>query len=77
MLRRRRVTIAISFLVNARDLRLDCARVLQETLLVPIIMYGSEIMILKEEERLRMMTVQMDNFRSLLGIQKIDKILNA
>ena len=44
---------------------------------MPIIMYGSEIMILKKEERLRMRTVQMDNFRSLLGIQKIDKILNA
>ena len=33
---------AIKFLVNARDLQLECARVLHETLLVPILMYDSE-----------------------------------
>ena len=31
----RRVACAISLLVNARDLQLECARVLHETLLVP------------------------------------------
>ena len=39
---RRRVTGAIRSLVNARDLLLECARVLHETLLVPVLMYGSE-----------------------------------
>ena len=37
----RRVAGAIRFLVNARDLQLDCARVLHETLLVHVLLYGS------------------------------------
>ena len=41
-----RVAGAIRSLVNARDLlHLDCASVLRETLLVPILMYGSETML--------------------------------
>ena len=36
----RRVAGAIRSLVNARDLQLECARVLHETLLVPVLMYG-------------------------------------
>ena len=38
----RRVADAIRSLVNARDLQLQCARVLHETLLVPVLIYGSE-----------------------------------
>ena len=38
---------AIRSLVNARDLQLECARVLHETLFVPVLMYGSETMICK------------------------------
>ena len=41
----RSVPGAIRFLVNAADLRLDRARVLHETLLVPVLMYGSETML--------------------------------
>ena len=37
----------LGLLVNARDLSLDCARVLHESLLVPVLMYGSETMIWK------------------------------
>ena len=36
----RRVAGAIRSLVNARDLQLECARFLHETLLVPVLMYG-------------------------------------
>ena len=32
----------IRSLVNARELELECTRVLHETLLIPILMYGSE-----------------------------------
>ena len=39
----RRLANAIRSLVNARDLQLECARVLHKTLLVPVLMYGSEI----------------------------------
>ena len=31
--------------VNARGLQLECARIMHETLLMPVIMYGSETMI--------------------------------
>ena len=33
---------AIRFLVNARNLQLECAKVLHETLLVSVLMYESE-----------------------------------
>ena len=42
---RRRVAGAISYLVNASGLELECARVLYEILLVPILTYVSETMI--------------------------------
>ena len=42
---RRRVAGAIRSMVNARDLQLECARVVHETLLVPVFMYGSETML--------------------------------
>ena len=41
----RKVAGAIRFLVNTRGLQLECTRVLHETLLVPVLMYGSETMI--------------------------------
>ena len=68
----RKVSDAIRSLVNARSLQLECARVFHETLLVPILMYGSETMIWKEEERSRIRAVQMDKIRSLLGIRRMD-----
>ena len=38
----RRVAGAIRSLVNGRSLQLECARVLHESLLVPVLTYGSE-----------------------------------
>ena len=38
----------IRSLVNARGLQLEYARVLQESLLMPVLMYGNETMIWKE-----------------------------
>ena len=38
----RRVAGAIRSIVNAMDLQLECSRVLYETLIVPILTYGSE-----------------------------------
>ena len=57
---------SICLLVNARDLQLECARVLHETLLVPAFMYGSETMIWKEKERSRIRAAEMENL-SLSG----------
>ena len=57
--------------VNARRLQLECARVSHESLLVPVLTYGSE------KERSRTRAVQMDNLRGLPDIRRIDKAPNA
>ena len=49
----------IKYLVNARDLQLECARVLHETLLEALLMYGSETMLWKEK-RSRIMVIDTD-----------------
>ena len=38
----RRFAGAIRSLVNSMDLRIECPRVLLETLLIPVLIYGSE-----------------------------------
>ena len=40
-------------LVNAWDLQLECARVLHETLIIPVLMYDSETILWKERSRIR------------------------
>ena len=44
-----RVASAIRSLVNAMNLQLECARVLHESLLVPVLTYGTETMIWREK----------------------------
>ena len=73
----RRVAGTIRSLINARDLQLECAGVLHETLLVPIVMYGSEKMFWKEKEISRIMAVQMENLRGLFSITRMDTVPNA
>ena len=41
----RRVAGAIRSLINARDLQIECARVLYDTLLEPVFTYGSETLL--------------------------------
>ena len=62
----RRVASAIRSLINARNLQLECASLLHETMLVPVLMCGSETMLWREKERSRVRVVQMDNLRGLL-----------
>ena len=45
----RRVTRVNRFLVNARSRQLDCASVLHEYLVVPVLLYGSKTMIWREK----------------------------
>ena len=59
-------------LVNAMDMQLECAKILHESLLVPALMYSSETMIWNEKERFRIKAVQMENFRGLLGIRRMN-----
>ena len=49
----RRVAGAIRSIVNAMDLQLECARVLHETLIIPVLVYGSDTMLWKEKKRSR------------------------
>ena len=51
--------------------------VFHETLLVPVLMYGSEIMLWKEEARSRVRALQMDKLRGLLGIKRMNRVPNA
>ena len=57
----RRVAGAIRSLVNARGLQLEFARVLYETLFLPVLMYGSETVRWKEKEGSRIRAVDMSN----------------
>ena len=77
MANERRVAGAIRSLINARDFQLEFARVLHETLLVPVLMYASETILWKEKERSRIRAIQMDNLRGLLGIRRMDRVLNT
>ena len=43
----KRVAGTIRSKVNARDLQLECTKVLHETLLVPVLMYDNETMLWK------------------------------
>ena len=73
----RMATGAIMSLVNVRGLQLECDKVLHETLVVPVRMYGSETLIWEEKEEFRIRTVQMDNHRGLVGIRRMDKVPKA
>ena len=44
--------------------------------LFPFLMYGSERVLWKEKERSKIMAVQMDNLRGLLGTRRMDRVLN-
>ena len=50
--------------------------VVHEILLVPVVMFGSETMLWKKE-RSRIRIVQKDNFRGLLRIRRMNRVLNA
>ena len=48
-----------------------------ETMLVPVLMNGSETTLWREKEKSRVRDVQMDNFRGLLGIRRMERVPNA
>ena len=73
----RRDAGAIRSLVNAMGLQLEYTRLLNESLLLPVLIYGSETIIWKEEERPGISVVQMDSLRGLLSIGKMDKVPKA
>ena len=60
----RRIAGAVkSLVINAKGLLLECARVLHETLFVPVLMYSSQTMIRMQKEMSKSRAVQMNNFK--------------
>ena len=51
-------------------MQLECTIVLRESLLIPVLMYGSETMVWKKER-------SRNSLRGLLGIMEMDKVPNA
>src|SRR5678816_2220515 len=72
----RKVAGAIKSLVNAKGLSLECARVLHEGMLLPVLLYSSETMVWNKKYRSKVQCVQMGNLRGVLGVRRIDKIRN-
>ena len=70
----RRVASAIRSLVIGRCLQLECARVLHETFLVPVLTCGSET---SKKGMSRIRAVQINNLKDLVEIRRIDKYPNA
>ena len=60
-------------LVNTRVLQLECARVLHETLLKPVHLYGDEAMVYRLKKKAWIRAVQMDYLKGLLCIRRMDK----
>ena len=72
----RKVLGAFSSLVKLGIFSLSVL-VLDETLLAPVLTYGSETMLWKKERYMIRGDIQMDNFRGLLSIRRMDRVPNA
>ena len=48
-----------------------------ESLLEPVLTYGSETIIWREKERSKIWAVQMDSLRGMLDIRRMAKVPNA
>ena len=48
--------------------------VFHETLVVLVLMYVSETLLWKEKDRSKIRSVQMDNFRVLLGVRRMNSL---
>ena len=68
-----RVAGVIRSMVQDRSLQLECVRVLHESLLVPVLTYGSETMIWRERD----LGLELYRWTGLLNIRRMDKVLNA
>ena len=55
-------------LVNLKRLNLECTRVLHESTLVPVLVYGNETMVRNPKYWSKVQAVQMDNLRGVLSI---------
>src|SRR5678815_40660 len=72
----RMVAGAIKSLVNVKGLSLECARVLHDGMLLPVLLHSSETMVRNKKYRSKVQCAQMDNLRGMLGVRRIDKMRN-
>src|SRR5678816_3773424 len=72
----RKVTGAIKSLVDVKGLSLECAMVLHEGMLLPVLMYSGETMVWNKRYRSKVQCVEMDNLMGVLGVRRIDIMRN-
>lgn len=61
-------------LANEKWLSLSFASVLHESLLIPTLMYGSEIMVWKKPLSLRIRAVHMNDFKAMIRVRRSHRI---
>ena len=62
----RKVAGAIKSLVDVKRLSLECASVLREGMLLPVLMYSSESRVWNKRYRSKVQCIQMTNLRGVL-----------
>ena len=62
--------------MDVKRLSLECASVLRDGKLLPVLMYSSKTMVWNKRYRSKVQCVQMDNLRGVLGVRRIDKMRN-
>lgn len=65
----RRIAWAIRALINTKELSVECARLLHETMLISTLVYGGETMIWKAVLKSKIKAVQIDNLRAVIGMK--------
>ena len=56
---------------------LECATLMHENLLVPVLMCRNDTVVWRDKEISRIQAVQVDNFRDLLGIKRTYRMPNV
>ena len=77
VLQGRTVAYVAGNMVKKHNLSLESARALYESLLAPTILYGSETLYMKEQEKSRVRAIEMDYLRKIVGVRRTDKVRNT
>ena len=67
---------AIKGVMKNRGLGMDVKKVLYEKVIVPTVMYGSELWGMKVSERRRLNVFEMKCLRSMAGVSRLDRLRN-
>ena len=72
-----KLKVPLDSMANVMGLRLECARVLCESLLVPVLLYSSETVIWRENGRSSVRLCRRTTSEVLLGIRRMGRVPNA